>query len=399
MENRIGIPSSWKGTGTVDECIKLIDYGVLLTWRDMRTIKRGLSQEEQSQVVRHFVMRLCERHDERLAAEVLVESMLVWFANTISEELISAMINQLFEDQDVVRIIRSFVEISLCGELSEQAHEEVVFSTAVVLSCEVGLALQDALDHYPEQFSGGNETVDHITTYLLSVSNNNNQRIRLSLLHYFGQCSSSPAGMNSFNRVMARFGHTVLDHLFSLLFNKRTEAIALQYLLNNLPFVLRANNKTQVILQDIFKYYMLKKPERFSLFVQTFGNHLVNIEQFREEIQMTYLQHLGTLFHVVSDVNHKPLAKEIISCMIKYEQHPFFEPLMDRIIEEPTVRPMLKEVIQKVRNAGQKQEVIESHSQFRSSKRGRRPSFAKCDSIGPLGQITFLGDFDHTKVG
>src|SRR5690606_18318848 len=105
--------------------------------------------------------------------------------------------------------------------------------------------------------------LDHIATFLLSVSNANSSCIRLSLLHYFGVCERHSEQKVCFNRIMGRFGHTVLDHLFNLLFRKRSEAVALQYLVENLPHVLEADRHAQKIVHETFKFYMLKQPERF----------------------------------------------------------------------------------------------------------------------------------------
>src|SRR5690606_26461565 len=103
--------------------------------------------------------------------------------------------------------------------------------------------------------------LDHIATYLLSVSNTNSSCIRLSLLHYFGVTEHGSSNKLYFNRVMSRFGHTVLDHLFALLFRKKSEAVALQYLVENLPYVLGADRHSQRIVHETFKHYMLKEPE------------------------------------------------------------------------------------------------------------------------------------------
>ena len=390
MEQRIGVPTSWKGVSNASEAKQMIDYGIILTWKEMKSLRRQFTEEDQDDVVAHFAIRLGERYEERLAAEVLTESLLVWFSVSLDEKRIDRFIDQLFEDRDVVQIVRAFTEISLATELTDTDHYEEMFATAVSLICELGLALQATMIRYPEEFKDGQEAVDHITTYLLSVANNNHHRIRLCLLHYFANSSVTPAGMISFNRVLSRFGHTVLDYLFSLLFNKKTEAVALKYLVENLPFVLAADNKAQRILYDIFKYYMLKIPERFTLFLQIFADHL--IKNNLREVQTIFLQHLGTLFHVVSDVNHKILAKELILCISKFEEHEFCEILYDRIMQQPTIRPTFKEVVGKVRTADNKQEIIESFAQFRSSKRGRRPSFAKCGEMGALEQITELGN-------
>src|SRR3954469_23447486 len=92
----LGVPSSWKGTRSFDQAIALIDYGVLLKWRDMRTLRRSFSPADEETVVRHFARRLVERAGVRLQAEILVESLMIWLANAASEKLLNAFLEELF---------------------------------------------------------------------------------------------------------------------------------------------------------------------------------------------------------------------------------------------------------------------------------------------------------------
>lgn len=395
MEQRIGMPSSWKGVRSVEEAQRLIDYGIILTWQEMKSLRKSIKENQKNEIVRHFATRLAERYNERLATEVLTESLLVWMSVQLNEKSIELFIDQLFDEADFIPVIKSFTEVALATELTDTEHYDQMFSTAVSLVCELGLALQATMTRYPGEIKAGKGALDHITTYLLSVANNNDHQIRLLLLNYFATSSTTSAGMVSFNRVLSRFGHTVLDFLFSMLFNKKTEAVALQYLLKNLPHVLSADQKSQRILYDIFKYYMLKVPERFALFLQVFADHVISNEM--QNVQTVYLQHLGTLFHVVSDVNHKPLAKEIILCVAKFENHEFSDILYQKIIQQPTIRPTFKDVVAKVRVSDNKSDTLESIIQFRSSKRGRRPSFTSMREMGVLEQIVELG-YHSTKA-
>src|SRR5690606_9680768 len=151
------------------------------------------------------------------------------------------------------------VEIALSNELAEGTHDQDIFEMAVALVCELGISIQEYDRAYPGEFRRASALLDHIATYLLSVSNANSSCIRLSLLHYFGVTEHGAEQKICFNRIMSRFGHTVLDHLFNLLFRKRSEAVALQYLIENLPYVLEADRHSQKIVHETFKFYMLKQ--------------------------------------------------------------------------------------------------------------------------------------------
>lgn len=396
VEIGINTNKQWKSTKSLEDACHLIDYGILLQWREMRSIKKIYSEDEQCEIIRHFVRRLSERHDDRLACEIIVESLLIWLAHSLNEKLIIALFEELFKSGDQTTV-KNFVEIALTNEITEGSHDEEIFSIAVAIICELGVAIAQFYNEHPLLLPEGNQMLDHITTYLLSVSNNSSNCIRLSLLHFFGYTCSKKADKTPFNRILSRFGHTALDHLFSLLFNKRSEAIALQYLVENLPFVLEADSDSQKILHETLKYYMLKKPERFALFIQTFADQMLIIPEQTSERNRTFLQHLGALFSVISEVNHKVLARELIIAIDKFRGiDEFHKSLIEHILADKTIRPAFKQLIEMVKVSNKGSSALDS--QFRSTKRGRKPSFARMEHIGTLGQITFLGSFELAKA-
>jgi hypothetical protein len=204
------------------------------------------------------------------------------------------------------------------------------------------------------------------------------------------------------NRVMNRFGFTVLDTLFDQLFDKKTEGVALQFVVDNVPFLLLAGDEGQGIFAEILKSYLYKQPERFTLFLDVFSDVLARREQVLaadgEQIKITWLKHLAQLFQLANEIDHNLLAKEIILAICKFEDLPFGRELLSRISKFHGVRPLFKEVAIKLQSSSNKEMLFESYSQFRSKKRGRRPSFSKSDSINTLGQIVFLGDSGRQKA-
>ena len=388
---------SWKGTKSVDAAFSLIDSGVIVRWKEMRSLKKDLSDEDQCRILRYFATKLCQQSHNRLASEILVESFLIWIANSIKESLIIAFFDQLFQEEGHDQACRTLVEIALTSEVAENSHDEELYSMAVALICELGIAIKEFESRTPGSFTNAHEVLDHITTYLLSVSNNNNTCIRLSLLHYFGYNSVQKSDKSAFNRVMNRFGHTVLDHLFSSLFNKKSEAISLQYLLENLPYVLESDSHCQRILHETFKYYMLKKPERFALFIQTFTENLFEHKNTSNNARRVMLQHIGALFKVVSEVNHKVLARELLIAMQHFEGESFKIDLINQILQDTTIRPVFKELLNQLKSVDSSH-FAETVAQFRSPRRGRKPSFSRADHIGTMGQVSFLGNLELARA-
>ncbi len=399
MSQMIGTPTNWKGTKSLEQATQLIDYGVILKWRDMRTLRRALKAEEEEQVIRHFAKRTVERSGQRLQAEILVESVMIWLANAASEKLLHVFLEELFAQPGCDDACWQIVEIALTSELSEHSHEGDIFEMAVALICELGINVQEYNKAYPGEFQRAQALLDHIATYLLSVSNTNSSCIRLSLLHYFGVTEHGLANKACFNRIMSRFGHTVLDHLFALLFRKRSEAVALQFLLENLPFVLEADRHSQKIVHETFKYYMLKQPERFCLFIQAFSEEILtkNDPAFVEAMK-TFLQHLGAMLKVASDVNHKQLGQEFLLSILKFDRLPFCREMLTHLHSDADIKKPFRELLDQLRASHHGSDVVDASLQFRSSKRGRKPSFSRAEGIGTMHQVTYLGAIEIQKA-
>jgi len=403
MQSIGGPKPTWKGIKSVSEGMDLIDIGILLEWSDMRTLKRTFSENNQVEIVKHFARRLAERIEDRLAAELIVESLLIWTASNNSEQLIDGFIEAVFEEPDRLLLIKAFTEISLTSDTIESKHYEEMFAVAVSIISQLGINLKFMAMKYPEEFVGHEQVLANIGTYLISVSNNNNSAIRFCLINYFGVVGVADSNVEPFNKLMGRFGHTVLDSLFTLLFHKKTEAVALQFLIDNLPFVLLANDKTQQVLHEIFKFYMLKKPEKFSIFIAVFSEELRSerssfFDNHKRKVRETYLKHLALLLKVVSEVNHKQLAKNILLSLTKFEGLKFKDVLIENILNSEDIRPFYRDILAKLKDAPSKEKVIDSVSHFRTSKRGRKPSFTRSDSLGILGQVNFLGAHDDLRA-
>lgn len=401
----IGVKKSWKGLKSLEEAFQLIDYGVVLKWREMRTLKRNFSIEDRIELVRYFVKRFCERAQDRLSAEITVESCLIWLANGGDERLVEAFIDEMLHNPECELAAKILVEIALTHEVADQSHDEELFSVAVALVCELGSALRQFHSRQPDAFEDYAGLIGHVTTYLISVSNSNSTFIRLCLLHYFGKAATyvPPSPSDNFNKIIGRFGHTVLDHLFDLLFKKRTEAVALQYLLENIPFLLRASHHGQRILHETMKFYMLKHPDRFGLFAQLLSKHVLSMSYSsqwqpgdREELNRVLIQHIGALLKVAVEVNHKALVKEMAHALLKFEAEHRVAVVQEVVAQGPVKEPV-RTLLKHLSEPGCSEKTTDNISQFRSNKRGRKPSFARTE-VATLNQMSFLGGMNIAKA-
>lgn len=399
MSQLIGLPSNWKEVDSLDAAKQMVDYGVILRWSEVKRLTKVMNAEEQKQFMGHIANRFSEEHESRLPEEIMVESLLNWLVHAKDESSLQAFLEAMLEHPNRSEACTKLVEIALTTEISESEHDDDMFAMAVSLICELGLALKYFGSEYPEHFKNPEAIFGHISTYLLSVSNTNNSCIRLSLLNYFGSTEQGMSTKIGFNKIMGRFGHTVLDQLFYLLFKKKTEAVALQYLLDNIPYILEGDRHSQRIVHETFKFYMLKKPERFGLFIQTFTKHLKTLEHVQyQEARKVFMQHLGALLQVVNEVNHKPLAREIICAMSDLRFDPNCLKIAAEMSKEPSIRPLFKELLHEIAFGEDMKKIIDSTSRFVDSKRGRKPSFQKAGEILTISQVQFLGAATSLKA-
>lgn len=395
------IPGSWKGTHSLEQACRLIDYGVLLRWRDMRTLRRAFSDADETSVMRHFARRLADRYANRLQTEILVESALIWLANAASEKLVNIFLEELFAQAGCEDVCRVLVEVALSLELSDSSHGDEILDMAVALICEMGLSVFEYHKEYPGEFPKAMALLDHTATHLLAKSNANSGSVRLSLLHYFGVIEHGCPQHPSVSRLMIRFGHTVLDQLFTLLFKKRSEAVALQFLIENLPYVLEADHAVQKIVHATFRTYMLKQPERFCLFLQAFSDDLSSREEASFVFpKQQFLHHLAVLFRVVSEVNQRQLAGELVTALTKFSEFSGLPMVINNLEADPNMRPHF---IEQMKNSlanpiPEEEEQGGNVTSFRANRRGRRPSFARAEGLGTMHQVHYLAGHEIQKA-
>jgi hypothetical protein len=387
---------SWKNVTEITSAKKLVDMGYLLPWNEGRSITKVLGDDGCSELVKYIATRLGDRFSDRLAAEILVESLYAILTAASSEKIMIAFLEELFNSDQFENVTRHLVEISLGGEVADDELSKSVVSAAVALICEIGLNIQRVEEEDPGRIEKGKALSDHIAAYLLSVSNTNVQAVRLSLLRYFSQIEYGQTNKTNYTRLMGRFGHSIMEALFQQLFVKKSERIAVQFLLENLPCALEAGNDTQKILHETFKQHMFKESERFCLFMHELGSHLLSISQENTlcHAAESYARHLIALFKVTSDLGHKELGREVLQEIHKFSTFGDIKQWIKSLETSAEIRRTFRDLALdyrvKVVESGKGGKVI---SQFRMSKRGRKPSLSKGD-FGFLEQVTTLGEYE-----
>ena len=396
----IGLNQDWKSIESVADAKSLIDRGVLPEWKECISFRKKFSADQKKEIVEYLVNKFVERHDSRLSAEIVIETTIIWLANMKEEFLVSTFLESYLGHPRCESSIFSFAEIILSTDYSEHEHGKEMFSLGVSLVCEVGIGFDEVSRAYPDMFKKSQRVFNHLATYLLSVSNDSEMSTRLSLLNYFGKLSSSGRiSADYLDRIMNRFGYTVLDNLFHLLLcEKKTEGVAMQFMRNNFGYLLGGGIACQKTVFETMKFYMLKKPERFCLFVQTFAEYATTKDNFlnKNQIIHNFAQHIYLLLKVASDVNHKIITKELLQATLFFKGNPSMIIYLERLKNDASIRENFKSYIQTsiklLKNEKVKNSIV---SQLKPSRRGRKPSFAKTDTAGTIGQVGFLS---NTKI-
>ena len=387
---------SWRSIHDIVDAKRLVDMGHLLSWGEGRIVVKTLGESGSCDLVRHMALRMGERFSDRLAAEILVESLYSVLTAASRESVMIAFLEALFDSDEFEGITRNLVEISLGGEVGEDDLSKSVVSAAVALICEVGLNIQRIEEDDPGRIDKSRSLSDHIAAYLLSVSNTNVQAVRLCLLRYFSQTEYGNSAKKNYNRLMSRFGHSIMEALFQQLFVKKSEKVAAQFLLENLPCALEAGSDTQRMLHETLKQHMLKESERFCLFMHELGSHVLGLGQEGElcPAAQSFARHLIALYKVASDLGHKHLGREVLQELYKFAPFGDCSEWIRSLEVSSEIRKSFRELAVdyrvKVVQVGKGGKVV---SQFRVSKRGRKPTLSKGD-FGFLEQVTTLGEYE-----
>ncbi len=391
---------TWPEVTSINEAQELVDCGIVLRWDDVSTLRKNLPHAEHETLVKYFAQRLAERAHHRLSSEIIIESFLIFVSSDPSENVCNYFLEEIFTHPSCEQACKTLLDVSLSNLVCDDEHNDDIYSMAVALICEMGLSLKEAQKVYPDNFTFADKLLEHIDSYLLSVSNFNSFNIRLILLHYFATLEKGQTHKKYVDKIMSRFGQTVFDHIFSLLFNKKSEGVAIQYIFENLPYCLEGDAKTQVIINETFKFFMLKNPERFILFMQTLMAYVSQIEApNKKDIQETILKHLGALFMVASEVNHRPLGRDLLICIMQHSFEDSKIKMIQQLSSIPRLKPAFKILIQELKTNHKQdaKKVADSIPHFRTNKRGRKPKFSRTE-FGMIEQLPHLGAQQVTSI-
>ncbi len=384
--------NSWRDATKIEDMISLIDRGILLPWQDSRKVLKGMAPESMEIVIRHIAKLFDERSDQLLSMEILTESLLAFISAAGEKKLIYQFIAEIFSQVHQERCIDGLIKTVLKNDLIDKDYREGAFVLGIFLISELGLAIFQYKEETQDNAPWIDTCLHSIATHLLALGNENNTHIRLALLRYFGTFNVFPQYRFSFNRILSRFAHTLLEQLFSQLFNRKNEASALSYLLEVMPYIFEGDQYAQQIVYYNFRHFLLKYPDRFVMFLTEIAKKYEELPQERSDLSLdTYLKHLVALFDVCNEVDHKNLGRDVLMVIINFSENNDVKLKAYNLFKQLSLRKSFLEMGSLLVPSLKHDEILKTLSKQSTKKRGRKPSFSKNSENISLTNMDNLG--------
>ncbi len=210
-------------------------------------------------------------------------------------------------------IALSLLEIA-DNELTDDKRKLPIGQTALVMITELGLLIANKAGNSSLDYKGMARVVEYITSSLLARSNVNDTAMRISLIHYLSRCPLNNQATSQLNRVMTRFGQSLLDELFCAYFqDKKRGPAAFHFLVQYLNIFLVASPSLSEMSHDVIKHFMLKFPDEFPEFIWNYCDRIP-----KEEIRLAAnTRHLALLLNAAVEVSRRDLAESLSNVLLK----------------------------------------------------------------------------------
>jgi hypothetical protein len=193
-------------------------------------------------------------------------------------------------------------------EINSKNHKIPLAQCALVLLTEFGLHIADSSGKNtlpPKELS---HIVEFITTSLLARSNINHSAVRVALVHYLASFPISHKSSLQLNRVISRFGQTLLDELLRAFFeDKRKGNAAFFYLVEHLNCFFSSSPALAEMSHGTLKHYMFKYSEDFHLFLESY----VECMKKSLEVSMNATKHITLLALASTALSQSTLTSQI----------------------------------------------------------------------------------------
>ncbi|NBO37492.1 hypothetical protein EBU99_02800 [bacterium] len=274
--------------------------------------------QSREEIVKQAAMRLKHLYDEQKHLEGTIWLVAAGLAHEKDWDTSLSFLKALLEvsrDADFYREI-SMAMLHLSDiELSDHKSKTSIGQAVLVLVTEFGLMVAERAGQSGLDPHGAARVVEYVTTSLLARSNVNNNAIRVSLLHYLSKCPINSNTTSQLNRIISRFGQSLLDDLLSAFFEQKKRGnAAFFFLADHLSTFFSAAPALAEMSHSVLRHYMLKHPDEFPSFMASYSDWVSRDHQC---LSMT-AQHLALLIRAAADVSQKQLAENLCAVLQKH---------------------------------------------------------------------------------
>ena len=200
-------------------------------------------------------------------------------------------------------------------ELADHKGKNTIGHAILVLVTELGLMIAENAKNSSLDPQGASFVVEYVTTSLLARSNLNSNAIRVSLLHYLSRCPLNSNTSSKLNRVISRFGQSLLDDLLQAFFEQKKRGnAAFFFLAEHLSTFFTAAPALAEMSHSVLRHYMLKHPDEFPSFMASYSDW---VSREHKTLSMT-AQHISLLMKSAADVSQKHLAESLCAVLQKH---------------------------------------------------------------------------------
>lgn len=292
------------------------------------------------------------------------------------------------------------------NELGDKHSRIPLGHTVLVILTEMGLLLANRAGQSRLDNSGSARVVEYITTSLLARSNVNSNAMRMSLLHYLARNPVNREATLQLNRVISRFGQSLLEDLFTSFFeDKRRETAAFYFLLEHMNLFLSVSPSLAEMSHTVLRHFMLKYPDDFPRFLASYHERVSS----NASKLLPLTKHMSLLLRTAVEVSQRDLSEAIAALLYKHlsvfkDSH---TPLFDEHVElacdilqgEPIMRGqkgiIIGEFVQMYRtlllNERDASKVVSLSSKSKVSKKDLQVRYAKIgEEPSPLESMLLL---------
>lgn len=293
-------------------------------------------------IVRHAASRLKAYFDEEKHLESTLWLVAAGLAHERDWDTSLVFLKSLLEisrDSDFYREIAMAMLHLSDIELSDSKNKTSIGQALLLLVTEFGLMIAERAGQSLLDSQGAGRVVDYVTTNLLARSNINNNAVRVSLLHYLSKCPLNVNATSQLNRVISRFGQSLLDDLLSAFFEQKKRGnAAFFFLAEHLSTFFSAAPALAEMSHSVLRHYMLKHPDEFPSFMASYSEW---VSKEHHNLSMT-AQHIALLIRAAAEVSQKHLAESL--CVVLQKHLKLFSDVSKELLQDEliTIESILK---------------------------------------------------------